>query len=348
MLPNPTIDVSMSGSAHRQEFSNAVYEQTVQAATVVRAKTLTHEVEHAGYGAILSRLMTGLNRALKLEVNYHFAIASPYQIETLFDISVKQKSLDYVNSKPIYWNFFRDTWSVKTRPYLWKLGVTEKYRNTIRAQDQFPKCPLDLPQAISRHQWCAVLAHAICGNPKTLLQDHLTEIKHAINWDTKSLKIGVHVRRGDKNTECPFIPTQRYIHFCQEIINQNLGKKIQLFLASDDSTSLHEFSEVLPSSIEILWDKNEVRFNNANALMIREQPNLAMQESMTAAKNICLLGQCDYVIGMASAQFTWLGGLLAVFAHNLDTSRHIMIDSQTGERGHWACTYGYRLADLLT
>jgi hypothetical protein len=76
--------------------------------------------------------------------------------------------------------------------------------------------------------------------------------------------------------------------------------------------------------------------------MVLAKNELSYQESLTAAKNILLLGECDYVVGMSTAQFTWLGGLLAVFRANLDTERHIMIKPFDGTVGHWSNYYGFK------
>ena len=101
-----------------------------------------------------------------------------------------------------------------------------------------------------------------------------------------------------------------------------------------------ELCSLIPKE-QILFDLNEDRYDNYNAGMVLENPELALQESLTAAKNIKLLGECDYVIGMSTAQFTWLGGLLAVYNNNLDISRHIMICPHTNRMGHWANYYGF-------
>ena len=178
------------------------------------------------------------------------------------------------------------------------------------------------------------------------MEDILQQKKQVLGWNESALNVGIHVRRGDKNTECPYILTETYVEFFKKIASKHPDQAIQIFLTSDDPDSYAEFSKALPD-VHILWDVEEPRFNNCNVHMVGDQPDLALQESITAAKNICLLGKCDYVIGMASAQFTWIGGLLCVFSHNLDTSRHIMIDPQTQKHGHWATTFGYQLDTLL-
>jgi hypothetical protein len=323
-----------------------VYQEACSLLEKPQGLTLTHLVEHAGYGAMLSRLMTGLNLALTQKANYFFELQSHYQIEELFDISVKQNSSELNLSKKIIWNFMRDTWNVKYPIFSLRwLTKSRDYKERIRASHQFPSCPLTFKNSISRHQWCAVLAQLICGKPTSNLDQILQSTKTVLGWRNDALHIGIHVRRGDKNTECPFIPTQIYVNFCNQIIDANPNQFIQIFLTSDDPDSISEFRRNLPG-VQILWDDQVLRFNNYNAEMVAKDKNLAAQESITAAKNIVLLGQCDYVIGMATAQFTWIGGLLCIFNNHLDTSRQIMIDPITNKQSHWACTYGFSMADV--
>ena len=316
--------------------SHIILEETISISSQEKSSRFFHVVEHAGYGAMLSRLMTGLNRSLEFDANYSFKIDSPYSIETLFDIPFKQSPTDAQDGKAIIeWDFFRETWDAP---------------ETVRANHQFPRSPIyvdGLP--LSRHQWCAVLAKAICGKPLPELQAVIDSTKNRLGWNAYDIVIGLHVRRGDKNTEAPYIHTETYIHFVQKACALHLNKKIAVFLASDDPDCYAEFKSKLSSqtNITILWDTEEDRFNNYNAAMVKESAVLAKQESITAAKNISLLGGCDYVIGMASAQFTWIGGLLSVFNHDLDASRHIMIDANTNMQSHWACTYGFKAKDLV-
>ena len=318
-----------------QDSANEILDLAVSTSSQEKSSRLFHIVEHAGYGAILSRLMTGLNRSLELNANYSFKIDSPYLIETLFDIPFKYFPLDARDSKKIIeWDFFKETWNASP---------------TVRANHQFPRSPLSIDgPPLSRHQWCAVLAKAICGRPLPELKAAVDSTKNRLDWHSYDLLIGLHVRRGDKNTEAPYIYTETYIHFVEKVCALHPDKNIALFLASDDPDCYIELKSKLSqqTNITILWDAEEDRFNNYNAAMVRESTALAKQESITAAKNISLLGDCDYVIGMATAQFTWIGGLLCAFNHGLDTSRHIMIDANSNEQSHWACTYGFKAKDL--
>jgi len=316
--------------------ANELLKAVISASSQEKPSRFFHVVEHAGYGAILSRLMTGLNRSLEFDANYSFQIDSPYSIETLFDIPFKKSSTGAQDGKAIIeWDFFKQTWDASP---------------TVRANHQFPKSPLDLDGLpLSRHQWCAVLAKAICGKPLPELQAVIDATKSHLGWNAYDVVIGLHVRRGDKDTEAPYIETETYIHFVQKVCALHPNKKIAVFLASDDPDCYAEFKSKLSdqTNITILWDAEEDRFNNYNAAMVKESAALARQESITAAKNISLLGDCDYVIGMASAQFTWIGGLLSVFNHGLDVSRHIMIDATSNTQSHWACAYGFKAKDLV-
>ncbi|MBU3576747.1 hypothetical protein [Polynucleobacter sp. UK-Kesae-W10] len=294
-------------------------------------QTLFHRVEHGGFGAITSRLMTGLNISLALDSNYSFLIDSPYVVEGMFDIGVKQPIEVAQHQEIIEWNFLRDTWNAPPQ---------------IKADHQYPACPIEAGADLTRHQWCAVLAKAICGTPSAFLNTEIERLKNAIHWDAYDLHIGLHIRRGDKNTECPYIPTEAYLSQIQKLLQANPGKKVLVFLSSDDPEALGHVRARL-NGVDVAWDETEARYNNFNAGMVASNPALAQQESATAAKNISLLGDCDYVIGMSHAQFTWLGGLLAVFNHRLDASRHIMLDPHTGQRGHWAAFYGFPLQTLL-
>lgn len=313
--------------SYSQEYANAILATTLSQSTQKHSQKFFHVVEHAGYGAMLSRLMTGLNRSLELGANYSFEIDSPYSIESVFNVPFNRSAKDHSGGEGlIKWDFFKETWDAPP---------------SVRANHQFPKCPLliDGPP-LSRHQWCSVLAKAICGTPNLKLQTLINSTKERLKWDDFDIVIGIHVRRGDKNTEAPYIPTEIYLQHLYEIFNKYPNKKCAAFLASDDPSCIQEFQSKL-SSFPILWDEEEDRFNNYNAGMVETSSKLAEQESLTAAKNISLLGQCDYVIGMSTAQFTWLGGLLAIFNHGLDATRQVMIDPRSLKKGHWASAYGF-------
>ncbi len=277
--------------------------------------TFYFEVEHAGYGAMLSRLITGLNLAITNNYNYNYKIKSPYLIDELFNIKKK------TNNKNKTWNFLKDTWN-----------------NKNKNSHQYPNCPFDI--LMNKHKWCSILAYQICGSPKQELTDIINTTKNKLNWNNYDIHIGLHIRRGDKTIEVPYIPTEIYIKYLNEVINKvedKINKKICIFISSDDPETYNEYKGKI--NYDILWDNEENRYNNHNAEMVKNNKNMIKQESICASKNILLLGDCDYVIGMRTAQFTWIGGLLCIYNNNFELNRHIMIDAITHQLGNWADDY---------
>jgi hypothetical protein len=309
---------------------NAAYLDFAKEAVIKRSleekqKIFIHQIEHAGYGAILSRLMTGFNLSLATNSNYYFEINSNYLVEEMFDIRVKK--LPTNKQELVIWDFFQHTWNADI---------------TTRAEHQFPVCPIDINLVISRHQWCSIIANIIFGRPSEYLKKHIQQKKIEINWEKYPKYIGLHIRRGDKNTENPIIPINIYVNYLNEIYKVNPGSDLGIYLSSDSEKTYDDLSKFIDKDL-IVFDLNEKRYNNYNAGMVQKNKELAFQESLTCAKNITILGECDYVLGMSTAQFTWLGGLLSVYKAKLDTSKHIMIDPFTNKRGHWANYYGFNL-----
>jgi hypothetical protein len=185
--------------------------------------------------------------------------------------------------------------------------------------------------------------------PTNRLQDVLSAARQRLKWNEPtdlSVRIGIHVRRGDKINETPLVPLEVYVRFVADLLpaakalaiaRGDTSGRVAVFLASDDPHVAAEAAPLL-SSIGIdrlLWDDSEQRYNNFNVGMVTSNAALASQESETAATIISLLGECDWVLGMENAQFAILGGLLAVSRADLDANRHIMIDPHTQQRGHW-------------
>ena len=303
----------------------------IKANLVETKKILFHRVEHGGFGAIASRLMTGLNISLALEAKHSFVIDSPYRLEEMFAVNTKESTELLQDREVIVWDFLSDTWNAHPQ---------------IKANHQYPISPLKECISLSRHQWCSVLAQAILGNPSEKLKNEIERVKKDVGWENYDIHIGLHVRRGDKKSECPYIPNETYVAELTKLIGKHPNKKILVFLSSDDPDTFGHIQSMLVGA-DLAWDNLEIRYNNFNAGMVANDQALAFQESLTAAKNIYCLGQCQYVVGMRHAQFSWLGGLLSVFNNHLDASRHIMLDPFTGKRSHWAVLYGFPLEELL-
>lgn len=117
--------------------------------------------------------------------------------------------------------------------------------------------------------------------------------------DVDEETLGVHIRRGDKSAESPYVP--------MEAINIAIatlcatGKFRKIFACSDSPSVFDEI--IVPPGIVLVYDKDEKRYNNANHRFLMRNPDMAEQETSTAIKNIFLLGRCGAIIGQTNAHF---------------------------------------------
>jgi hypothetical protein len=274
---------------------------------------LRFQIEPAGYGATLSRLIAMLNLSLLKENDaiMDFTVQSGYKIKELFDM----KHLENTNKKERiiqFGDFLKDV-----------------YYTPHRKDIIYPKCPLF--EEIDKYQWQSILAYTLFHKPTAILKSHINDQKDYLKWDSYEVHIGLHIRRGDKTIEHPHVPVEVFVGFLKKEIEKYSGKRIGVYLCSDDPVII---DQVHIEGVDILWDDREKRYNNSNLGMVCHNQDLLMQESITAARIISLFGECDSVIGLLNTQFTWLGGLLSMFRKNFDSSGHIMINPRTFERGH--------------
>lgn len=114
--------------------------------------------------------------------------------------------------------------------------------------------------------------------------------------------LGVHFRRGDKSVESMYLPAKLINKRIEAAVAQ--GKFTSIFLASDDPKA--DMSIVAPAGVELIFDTEEERFNNANHKMLASRPDRSNQETFVAFKNIHLLSICGGIIGQDNAHFATL------------------------------------------
>jgi hypothetical protein len=114
--------------------------------------------------------------------------------------------------------------------------------------------------------------------------------------------IGVHIRRGDKNVETPYIGIDVICAVTQRLLEST--NKTKIFLATDDPKTHEKLGAKL--GCEIIYDASESRYNNANHRFLMKHPELAEAETKTAIKNIMLLANCYMVVGQTNAHFATL------------------------------------------
>jgi hypothetical protein len=128
----------------------------------------------------------------------------------------------------------------------------------------------------------------------------IKSIQERIGFDNPI--IGVHIRRGDKHVENPYVPIRKYkAEICDAVAHTGISR---VFVTSDDPGVFALLPD--PGRIEYIYDKEEPRYNNANHQLVSQQPNLKRQETLTALKIYELLRQCDYIIGQDNAHLTLL------------------------------------------
>ncbi|MCI0466810.1 MAG: hypothetical protein L0Y57_07375 [Beijerinckiaceae bacterium] len=138
--------------------------------------------------------------------------------------------------------------------------------------------------------------------------------------------LGVHWRRGDKTVETAYVPASKFNAAIARIYQS--WQFDSIFLASDSAEAIEEIS--VPPGVRLIFDRDEKRYNNANHKMLFRSPELAGQETYTAAKNLCLLSACGGLAGQDNAHFATLAS--AIIASNYpDPARIILLDGRLAE-----------------
>lgn len=153
------------------------------------------------------------------------------------------------------------------------------------------------------------------------------------NLDIDNSMIGVHVRRGDKIVDCPYIENEIYYYIISDIKNKTGINKI--YLTSDDSNLVNDFKRDL-KDFEIIWDYDENRYGKkeqSNLDLVRSNHNFSKQEALTGIKTIKLLSDCNYIIGQSNAQFSKLSILLSKY-RNIN-NMYYLIDPDTKKIVDW-------------
>jgi hypothetical protein len=139
--------------------------------------------------------------------------------------------------------------------------------------------------------------------------------------------LGVHVRRGDKKVETAYVSLERISEAIHSIYS--VWKFAGVFVATDDARVLPDLR--LPPGVRLLFDHDEIRYNNANHKMLLAQPEMAAEETYVAFKNFRFLCECGGVVGQDNAHFATLA---ASYVLNRDSNaeRIHLIDPHQGSR----------------
>jgi hypothetical protein len=114
--------------------------------------------------------------------------------------------------------------------------------------------------------------------------------------------VGLHVRRGDKEVETPFVPLPVLMERV-EAIRERSGVN-RVFVTSDSDEVFDELPQ--GRGFEYIYDREEKRYNNASHLFLEAHPEFQEQETYTAVKVFELLSACDWIVGQDNAHFARL------------------------------------------
>ena len=161
-------------------------------------------------------------------------------------------------------------------------------------------------------------------------KEHIENKKREMGFKTPI--IGLHIRQGDlfstKNLtrSYRFHPIKVFFEAIEQVVSETGIKTV--FVTSDSKKAIQQLPK--NSGITFIYDDQEKRYDNCNVNMVREKPELKKQETMTAIKNIYLLGDCNYIVGTSCHSFEYS---MALSYHRNKKLNGILI-RRKGSTGH--------------
>ena len=148
---------------------------------------------------------------------------------------------------------------------------------------------------------------------KSKVDENINYIKEKYGINDFNDVAALHLRRGDKITEVPYLSESFLFNFLEK---KHSGTKI--FITSDELDYIYEIENKYPN-YEFIYDSEEKRYGNSvmsNADMVAANPSLKEQETLTFVKNVEILKQCKIVIGTYSTQMTKIAGSINSYLKN--------------------------------
>lgn len=277
-------------------------------------KFLVGDIEAGGFGAMYARrklimqIAEAFNRVPIFRfTNYEYEDpfqTLPYTLQTLKELKLttaKKFKFEDTKDDVVFFDFssywpssYRDiyqTWHPKDITYLMYSG---KLYNELKLNSVY----------------------------QTQVNEQLKKLKMEWSIETFENVIGLHFRRGDKITEgsstYKYQDKDFFINFIRE--KYDLTKNA-VFITSDDSNFIETVIQSYPN-INFIWDKNEQRYGHStisNAELVKGNPNLKLQETLTFVKNVEILKQCQCVVGGYNVQMTKISGSINSFLKNKES-----------------------------
>ena len=165
--------------------------------------------------------------------------------------------------------------------------------------------------------------------PFRLLEDyaqHVEAAKARIGFEQPI--IGLHVRRGDKEVETPYVPLPVLMEQVMELRDKTGISRV--YVTSDSDKTFAELPR--DAGLDYVYDHEEKRYDNANHLFLLRHPELQKQETLTAVKILELLSDCNYVVGQDNAHLPKLAAA-RIAARTHECTRHRFVP------GNYAVTF---------
>ncbi|MGY4330320.1 ribosomal protein S9 [Bradyrhizobium sp. LB7.2] len=150
--------------------------------------------------------------------------------------------------------------------------------------------------------------------------------KDAIRFGVSSETLGVHLRRGDKHVESPYVPASHINGAIFQIYQK--WRFNSIFVASDDPQADSVIE--MPPGVRMIFDRDEKRYNNANHKMLMSNPAIAAQETYVAYKNLRLLAQCGGIVGQDNAHFATIAASHVLYRHG-DRDRIVLLNGNVAK-----------------
>lgn len=269
-------------------------------------KYLVGDIEYGGFGAMYARrklimqIAEAFNRVPVFRYT-SYAYEDPFEPLTTVIEDIKKKGINEVktfnftdtNDKVAFFNFNTywgtenmikyQYWCPKDQTYLFYTG--ERY-NKLKLKPSF----------------------------ESEVLEKINTIKNNSNILDFNNVIGVHLRRGDKMQDNEYLSDDFVFNF----IKENFGENIKVFITSDEGDYILSLKEKY-TNYDILFDNNENRYgdkNVSNLDLVLKNPELKHEETLTFIKNVEILKQCKFVIGMYNTQMTKIAGSINSYLKN--------------------------------
>lgn len=285
-------------------------------------KVLLMRQDPVGLGAQISRRILGLRLGLYYNRTVVFVRDDDWPYTQSFERQYSSELLPPTWEETPDFNFDDPDGAVAARFNFWKWW--DNPEKDARFLEAVPSGLANIPDANRIYEGILFCFLRLCPSIESYVYCAASRLK------IDDSVIGVHVRRGDKKVETPYIGIDVIRTQIQRLLEISGRKKI--FLATDDPNVYEHLSS--KANYEIIYDASESRYNNANHRLLMKHAELAEMETKTAIKNVMLLANCHMILGQTNAHFASLAasvicarrctvdyGYLIPGDHALQTSR---------------------------